>query len=326
MPAPQPTAERYPQIEPDDQGLLDVGDGNLVYWETCGNPDGKAALVLHGGPGSGCTPGLRRYFDPAVYRIVLFDQRGCGRSRPHASDPAVSLAANTTGHLIADIEALRAHLGIGRWLVFGSSWGTTLALAYAERHPGRVSELVLAAVVGTAVRREVEWITRDMQRHFPAEWARFAAGVPAAERDGSLAAAYSRLLNHRDEAVRVRAASDWCAWEDTHVSVDPRDRHNPRYDDPAFRMVFARMVTHYWSNDCFLEEGALLRDAGALAGIPGVLAHGRLDVSSPIDVPWQLAQVWPDSELVIIGDAAHTGSATMTGVIVAATDRFAADG
>jgi proline iminopeptidase len=270
MPGPQPAAGPYPQIEPDHHGLLGVGDGNLVYWETCGNPDGKAALVLHGGPGSGCTPGLRRYFDPAVYRIVLFDQRGCGRSRPHASDPAVSLAA--------------------------------------------------------AVRREVEWITRDMQRHFPAEWARFAAGVPAAERDGSLAAAYSRLLNHRDEAVRVRAASDWCAWEDTHVSVDPRDRHNPRYDDPAFRMVFARMVTHYWSNDCFLEEGALLRDAGALAGIPGVLAHGRLDVSSPIDVPWQLAQVWPDSELVIIGDAAHTGSATMTGVILAATDRFAADG
>jgi proline iminopeptidase len=316
--------ESYPPIEPYDQGMLDVGDGNLVYWETCGQPAGKPALVLHGGPGSGCTPGLRRDFDPAAYQIVLFDQRGCGRSRPHASDPDVSLAANTTGHLLADIELLRRHLGIERWLVFGISWGTTLALAYAQEHPGRVTELVLASVVGTAVRREVEWITRDMQRHFPAEWARFAAGVPGAERDGRLVEAYARRLSHPDGAVREQAARDWCDWEDTHVSVIAENRHNPRYDDPAFRMVFARLVTHYWSNDCFLPGGALLRDAGRLAGIPGVLVHGRLDVSSPIDVPWQLAQVWPDSELVLIDDAAHTGSVTMTEAIVAATDRFAA--
>jgi proline iminopeptidase len=160
-------------------------------------------------------------------------------------------------------------------------------------------------------------------RHFPEEWPRFRDGVPPAERDGNLAAAYARLLGHPDAAVREKAASDWCAWEDTHVSVFPEGRHDPRYDDPDFRMVFARMVTHYWSNDCFLEDGILLREAGKLAGIPGVMVHGRLDVSSPIDIPWQLARAWPGSELVLVGDAAHTGSATMSGIVLAATDRFA---
>lgn len=313
----------YPSIEPYDQGLLDVGDSNLVYWETCGDPDGKPAVVLHGGPGSGCTPGWRRDFDPAAYRIVLFDQRGCGRSRPHAGDPAVSLETNTTPHLLADIELLRERLGIERWLVYGASWGTVLGLAYAQRHPGRVSELVLAAL-GSPGRREIDWMTRDMRRHFPAEWARFRDGVPAAEREGRLVEAYDRLLNHQpDESVRAQAAGDWCAWEDTHVSLFPEGRHNSRYDDPAFRMVFARLVTHYWSHGCFLDEGVLLREAGRLAGIPGVMVHGRLDVSSPVDFPWQLAQAWPGSELVIVDDAAHTGSTAMNDAIVAATDRFA---
>ena len=314
----------YPEIEAYDHGLLEVGDGNLVYWETCGNPDGKPALVLHGGPGSGCRPSMRRYFDPAAYRVVLFDQRNCGRSQPNASDPAVSLAANTTAHLLADIELLRGHLGIERWLVRGVSWGTTLALAYAERYPEHVSELVLASVCGTYIRREVDWMTRDVRRHFPAEWARFRDGVPPAERDGRLVEAYARLLADPDKAVREQAARDWCAWEDTHVSPFPEGRHNPRYDDPAFRMTFARLVTHYWRNDCFLDDGVLLREAGRLAGIPGVMVHGRLDISGPLDVPWQLSQVWPDSELVLIGDAAHTGSDAMTEAVVAATDRFAA--
>ncbi len=165
-------------------GLIQVGDGNLVYWETCGNPEGKPAVVLHGGPGSGCTPGWRRYFDPDAYRIVLFDQRGCGRSTPHASDPAVDLTTNTTAHLIADIELLRRHLGVDR-LVFGGSWGSTLGLAYAQRHPERVSEIILFSVVTTR-RREVEWVTRDVGWLFPAQWARFRDGVPAADRDGSL--------------------------------------------------------------------------------------------------------------------------------------------
>lgn len=313
----------YPEIEPYDHGLLDVGDGNLVYWESCGNPAGKPALVLHGGPGSGCGPGWRRYFDPDVYRVVLFDQRGCGRSRPHVSDPAVDLSSNTTQHLLADIERLRQHLGIDRWLVFGGSWGSTLGLAYAERHPARVCEVVLFSVV-TTTRREVEWVTRDMGRLFPAEWARFRNGVPPAERDGSLVDAYARLLHDPDPTVREKAARDWCDWEDTHVSLWPGHRPDPRYADPVFRMGFARLVTHYWRHAAWLEDGILLREVGNLTGIPGVLVTGRLDVSGPPDIAWQLAQAWPGCELVLVGGAGHgSGDPGMTGALVAATNRFA---
>jgi proline iminopeptidase len=314
----------YPEIEPYDHGMLDVGDGNHVYWEVCGNPDGKPAVVLHGGPGSGCTPGWRRYFDPDAYRIVLFDQRGCGRSTPHASEPTVDLTTNTTDHLIADIECLRERLGIDRWLVFGGSWGSTLGLAYAERYPERVSEIVLFSVVAST-HRDVEWITRDMRRIFPAEWARLRDGVPVAERDGSLVAAYSRLLHDPDPAVRAKAAKDWCEWEDTHVSVRSDRRPDPRYTDPVFRLCFARLVTHYWRHAAWLEDGALLRDAGKLSGIPAVLVHGRLDVSSPPDFAWALAQEWPDAELVLIDDAAHGSSEPgMAETLLAAIDRFAA--
>ncbi|MDP8908489.1 MAG: alpha/beta fold hydrolase, partial [Chloroflexota bacterium] len=189
--------ERFPAIEPYDHGMLDVGDDNSIYWETCGNPAGQPAVVLHGGPGSGCSAGSRRLFNPATYRVVLFDQRGCGRSTPHASDPAVDLAINTTHHLIADIERLRRHLGIDRWLVFGGSWGSTLGLAYAEQHPMHVSAAILVSVV-TTTKREVEWVTRDMGRIFPEEWQRFRDAVPEAERDGSLVDAYSRLLEGFD--------------------------------------------------------------------------------------------------------------------------------
>src|SRR5439155_156462 len=214
----------YPAMEPFDQGMLDVGDGNRIYWEVCGNPQGKPAVVLHGGPGSGCTPGMRRFFDPAVYRIVLFDQRGCGRSIPHASDYAVDLASNATHHLIRDIERLREHLTIDRWLVFGGSWGSTLALAYGERFPERVSEMVVVSVVTTTY-REVHWVTRDV---------------------------------------------------------------------------------------------------GHLAGIPAVLIHGRIDLSSPIDIPWQLGQGWPGSQLVIVDNAGHgTGEPGVAAAVVSATDRFA---
>lgn len=314
---------RYPDIEPYDHGMLDVGDGNHVYWETCGNPDGKPAVVLHGGPGSGCTPGWRRYFDPGAYRVVLFDQRGCGRSTPHASDPAVDLATNTTHHLCVDIELLRRHLGIDRWLVFGGSWGSTLGLVYAETHVHCVSEMVLFSVV-TTTRREVEWVTRDMGRIFPAQWARFRDSVPQAERDRRLVDAYGRLLQDHDPAVRAKAAKDWCEWEDTHVAVHAGHQPDPRYEDPTFRMVFARLVTHYWRHAAWLDDGILLRDATKLAGIPGVLVHGRLDVSGPPDIAWHLAQAWPDAELVLVDDAGHGSSEPgMTEALVAATDRFA---
>jgi proline iminopeptidase len=313
-------------VEPHAHGTLDVGDGHRLSWEVCGNPEGKPAVVLHGGPGSGRTPGLRRFFDPGAYRIVLFDQRGCGRSTPHAGDPAVDLSTNATEHLLADIELLRRHLAVERWLVFGLSWGSTLGLAYAERHPERVSEVVLGAITTTS-EREVRWLTRDVGRLFPEQWARFREGVPAGERDGSLVEAYSRLLAHHDDAVRARAARDWCDWEDAHVRVRPDHGHDPRYDDPAFRMAFARLVTHYWRHAAWLEDGALLRDAGRLAAIPAVLVHGRLDVGSPLDVAWELSRAWPGSSLVVVDEAGHSArDPGMAEALVAATDRFAARG
>jgi proline iminopeptidase len=313
----------YGEIEPFEHGMLDVGDGHTLYWEVSGDPAGKPVVGLHGGPGSGMNRRWRRYFDPAAYRIVLFDQRGTGRSTPHASDPATDLATNTTPHLLADIEALREHLRIDRWQVFGGSWGSTLGLAYADAHPERISELILFSVVATT-HREVEWVTRDMGRVFPAEWAAFRDGVPPADRDGNLADAYARLLADPDPRVRDRAAGDWCAWEDTHVATAPGYRPDARFEDPAFRMVFARLVTHYWRHAAWLPDDILLRAADRLAGTPGVLVHGRLDVSGPADIAWRLAQAWPDATLVLIGDAGHgSGHVSMTDALVAATDRFA---
>jgi proline iminopeptidase len=312
----------YPTIEPYEHGLLDVGDANLVYWEVCGNPNGKPALVLHGGPGSGCTPRHRRYFDPDTYRIVLFDQRGCGRSTPHASDPTTDLSANTTPHLVRDIELLRRHLGIEQWLVWGNSWGTTLALAYAEQHPGRVSALVLVAV-GTTRPSEIDWLYHGVGRFLPEQWARFRAGVPEAERDGNLVDAYFRLLQRPDPTVRERAAQSWCEWEDAIVSPDQDTGPNPRYADPRFRMAFARIVTHYFAHDAWLEDGALIRHAERLRGIPGEIIHGRFDLGGPLVTAWELAQAWPDADLVVVSTAGHsTSDPGMTEAVIAATNRF----
>jgi proline iminopeptidase len=311
---------RYPEVEPFERGMLDVGDRQKVYWEVCGEPTAKPALVLHGGPGSGCTPGLRRYFDPAGYRIVLFDQRGAGRSVPHASDPTVDLSINTTHHLIADIERLREHLGVERWLVFGGSWGATLALAYAERYPQRVTAIVLASVTMTRP-ADIHWLYHGVGRFFPVEWARFRDGVPVGDREGDLVAAYYRLLNHPDPAVRDKAAQDWCDWEDAVVSLESDYQPNPRYDNRLFRMAFARIVTHYFHHRAWLEDGILLREAHRLAGIPGVLVHGRLDLGSPAVAAWELAQAWPEAELHLVGTG-HTGGDEMTDRVIAATDRF----
>ena len=222
-------ADKNLPAEPYASGGLDVGDGHTVYWETVGTPAGTPAVYLHGGPGSGSRPHARAYFDPARYRAVLFDQRGCGRSRPLASDPGADLSANTTGHLVADIERLRDHLGVDRWVVVGVSWGVTLALVYAQAHPRRVSAMVLGAITSGA-RHEIEWITRDMGRLFPAEWEAFTARVPPAERHGDLSAAYSRLLADPDAHIREAAARAWCAWEDTHVSLVPGWKPSPRYE------------------------------------------------------------------------------------------------
>ncbi len=313
----------FPPIEPYESGMLDVGDGHRVYWECCGNPDGQPAVYLHGGPGSGSTPSARRYFDPAVYRVVLFDQRGSGRSRPLACEPEADLSANTTAHLIADIEQLRQYHGADSWTVLGISWGTCLGLAYAQAHPQRVRALVLASV-GTNSRREVDWLTRDVGRIFPREWDRFAAAVPAALRDLPLVDAYATMLFDPDPAVREHAARQWCAWEDAHISLAPGHAPSQRYEDPQFRLRFARLVTHYWRNLAFLEDGQLLRDAPLLDGIPGVLVHGRYDVSSPLDIAWRLSRSWTTSQLHVIDDSGHGGNDRFTAVMTGALGRFAA--
>ncbi|MDQ2682527.1 MAG: prolyl aminopeptidase [Chloroflexota bacterium] len=313
----------YPPSEPHSTGFLDVGDGNSVYWEESGNPQGKPAVALHGGPGSGSSPFWRRLFDPARYRIVTFDQRGSGRSTPSAADYATDLGVNTTHHLIADIERLREHLDIERWLVLGGSWGCTLALAYAQRFPERVTEIVLFAVTNTS-RREVDWITRQMGRLFPEEWAAFRDGVPESERDGDLSAAYARLLASPDPAVRAKAAADWCDWEDVHMSLAAGNDHYLGRSEPAFQYQFARLVTHYWREAAWLDEGELVRNAHRLTGIPGFMVDGRLDVSGPPDIAWHLAQGWPDAERLVVDGAGHGHG--VEGYVVAATDRFAARG
>ncbi|MFE1312804.1 prolyl aminopeptidase [Streptomyces sp. NPDC058755] len=303
--------------------MLDVGDHNLVYWETCGNPEGKPAVVLHGGPGSGCGPYPRRLFDPAAYRIVLLDQRGSGRSTPHASSYGTDMSVNTTAHVKADLELLRQHLGIERRLVWGVSWGSVLALRYAQTHPESVSELVLTGVA-TGSNAEVELLTRGLGRIFPEAFDRFLAELPPAGRDGDLAAAYSRLLESPDPAVRERAARAWTDWETATVPAPPRSV--ARFEDPVYRMGFARTVTHYWGNDHFLGEegdgGVVLRHAHLLAGIPGTLVQGSLDFGNLLGIVWRLRQAWPGSELVTVDDAGHTtGAPGVAEALVAATDK-----
>ena len=305
-------------------GWLPVGDGHEIYWETVGDPDGSSVVLVHGGPGSGSGVASRGWFDPAVHRAVLFDQRGCGRSRPLADSAAADLRTNTTDHLIADIERLRTHLDVDRWMVVGLSWGVALGLAYAQRHPERVSRMVLAAV--TAGRRlETEWITRGMRRVFPREWEQFASLVPEAERGDDLAAAYARLLANPDPVATDRAALAWCRWEDTHVSLTTAAVPDLQLMPARERQVFARLVTHYWSNGCFLDDSPILANMDAIERIPAVLIHGRSDVSSPLDTAWDLHRRWPASELVVLDDTGHGGGA-MFDELVRAINRRSAGG
>ena len=300
----------FPPIEPFDSGMLDVGGGQRVHWEQCGNPEGVPALYLHGGPGSGCSPGQRRWFDPDRYRAVLFDQRGCGRSRP-----GIDLSTNTTDNLIGDIERLREALGVDRWVVLGLSWGTTLGLAYAQAHPKKVAGLVLGLVTTTS-QREVEWITEGVGRLFPAEWDRFAGLVSDRGPGQRVVDAYAERLADPDPAVHGLAAVEWCRWEDTHVSLTPGHRPDPRYEDPAFRLRFARLVTHYWSHHAFLSDDQLIREASRLDGIPGVMLHGRYDVSSPLETAWRLARGWSTGELRVLEDAGHGGGDSLVESVI----------
>lgn len=316
-------------IEPHQTGMLDVGDGNRVYWEVCGNPKGKPALVVHGGPGSGCRPSARQHFDPELYRVVLFDQRGCGRSTPSAADPATDLRHNTTHHLIADMEQLRRHLGIDSWLLCGGSWGSTLILAYAERYPERVSEIVIQAVTMTR-RSELDWLYHGASSFFPEAWERFRAGSGlGADRTAEpldvleLLSAYARSTSDPDRSVRERATADWCAWEDAVLSHESGGAA-PYGDRPSTaRLELVRICAHYFSRAAWLEEGELLREAKALRGIPGVLVQGRLDFGGPPRTAWQLSRAWPDAELQIVESAGHLATGAARGHFRAALDRFA---
>ena len=317
------SVDLYPPIEPYDGGMLDVGEGNLIAWEVSGAPDGKPAVVLHGGPGQGCAPNMRRAFDPRRYRIILFDQRGCGRSTPHASDLATEMRFNTTEHLISDMEALRAHLGVERWLLAGGSWGSTLALAYALRFPARVSEIVLNGVT-TSRRSEASWLYGGVARFFPEAWGRFRGHVPEG-RDDDVVAAYADRMDDPDPDVRLAAARAWCAWEDAVLSLEPRDAGSLLANlPPADMLAFVRICAHYVRHDAWLEEGALIREARRLAGIPGVLIHGRRDLSCPVETACALAAAWPGAELVIVEDAGHLATPSKRAALLDALDAFAA--
>lgn len=313
----------YPPIEPHQRGMLDVGAGQSVYWEISGNPEGKPAVFLHGGPGGGTAPFHRQFFDPEQYRIVLFDQRGCGRSTPHIADGA-DLSLNTTDHLIADIEQLREALGIEQWLVFGGSWGSTLALAYAQRYPQRVTELVLRGIF-LLRRKEIDWYYNGAAGYvYPDEWEKFLVPVPEAERDGDLVEAYHRLLHSPDEEIATAAAVAWSTWEGATSSLLPQPDRVAETGEPLFALAFARIENHYFRHGGFLDEGQLLRDIDKIAGIPAVIVQGRHDIVCPAVSAWELHRAWPGSVLHIVDDAGHAANEPgITHHLVEATDGFA---
>lgn len=309
----------YPPIEPYATGMLDTGDGHQVYYERVGTPGGKPAVFLHGGPGGGCSPEHRRLFDPALYDVLLFDQRGCGRSAPHAS-----LENNTTWHLVADIERLRDLVGASQWLVFGGSWGSTLALAYAETHPERVSELVLRGIY-TCTKPELDWFYQfGVSQMFPDKWERFVALIPEAER-GDMLAAYHRRLTGADPELQVAAARAWSLYEGEVITLLPEPRLTAQHDDGHFALAFARIETHYFVHGCWLEPDHLLRDAPRLADIPGTILHGRYDMPCPAHYAWALHQALPQMDFHLVEGAGHAYSEPgILSRLIEATDRYAA--
>ena len=314
----------YPAIEPYDTGMLDVGDDQLIYWEVSGNPDGKPAVFLHGGPGGESTPLHRRLFDPAKYRIVLLDQRGSGRSLPHASSPDADLSTNTTWHLVGDLERLREHLGIDRWLVLGGSWGSALALAYAETHPTSVTELVLRGIF-TLRKSELDWFYEGQGANqlFPDLWESFLEPIPVAER-GNLIDAYRRRLNDPDPAVHEPAAVAWSTWEASTITLLSRPDVVATFAAPRYAVAFARIENHYFVHHGFFDEGQLIRDAHLLAGIPAVIVQGRYDICTPPITAWDLHRAWPEADFVMVPDAGHSyDEPGILTALIEATDRFA---
>ena len=309
----------YPPIEPYETGMLDVGDGHCVYYERVGTPGGKPAVFLHGGPGGGISPGHRQLFDPARYDVLLFDQRGCGRSTPHAG-----LEANTTWHLVDDIERLRKIAGVESWLVFGGSWGSTLALAYAQKHPDRVSALVLRGIY-TVTEAELRWYYQfGVSEMFPDKWEHFQAPIPEAER-GDMIAAYHRLLTGDDRARQIEAAKAWSLWEGETITLLPDPAFSAAHGEDHFALAFARLENHYFTHRCWLEEGQLLRDANLLRGIPGTIVHGRYDMPCPARFAWALHKAWPEADFHLIEGAGHAyNEPGILDRLIRATDGFAA--
>ncbi|MEO6359093.1 MAG: prolyl aminopeptidase [Sphingomicrobium sp.] len=309
----------YPAIEPYKSGRLDVGDGHELYWERCGTPGAKPAVFLHGGPGAGCGPAHRRQFNPAKYDVLLFDQRGCGRSTPHAS-----LEANTTWHLVADIERLRTMIGVEKWLVFGGSWGSTLSLAYAQTHPDRVTELILRGIF-LFDQYELDWLYKDggAAALYPDKWEEFLEPIPVDLRY-DLVAAYRELLTGEDSDLQLRAAKAWSKWEAETVTMLPHPEVVEDFSKPEKAIAIARIENHYMINKGWLEEGQLLRGAGKLHGIPGVIVQGRHDCCTPPKAAWALHKAWPEAHLNIVPDGGHLFSepGVLDG-LVRATDRFA---
>jgi len=308
----------YPEIEPFETGMLDVGDGHTIYWERVGTRGAKPAVFLHGGPGGGVSPRQRRQFDPNLYDVVLFDQRGCGRSTPYAS-----LEANTTWHLVADIERLREMCGFDKWLVFGGSWGSTLALAYAETHLDRVSELVVRGIY-TLTRAELEWYYQfGVSEMFPDKWERFQAPVPEAER-GDMMGAYRKILTGSDRQKQSEAAIAWSSWEGQTITLLPEPETSDRFAEADYALAFARIENHYFVHGGWFEEGQLLRDAEKLKDIPGVIVHGRYDMPCPAKYAWALHKAWPRAEFFLVEGAGH--AFTEPGILdrlIYATDKFA---
>jgi proline iminopeptidase len=307
----------YPPIEPYRFGHVDVGDGHRLYWEQCGNPDGKPAVFLHGGPGAGCSPDHRRLFDPERYNVMLFDQRGCGRSTPHAA-----LEANTTWDLVADIEKLREMAGVDRWQVFGGSWGSTLALAYAETHPDRASELILRGIFMMR-QSELDWFYQaGASAIFPDKWEAFLAPIPEGER-GDLVAAYHRRLTSEDPEVRLEAAKAWSGWEGATITLLPDPKLLDEHMSDEFAIAIARIENHYMVHRGWMEEGELLRGIDRIRHIPGVIVQGRYDACTPPTSAWDLHRAWPEAELHIIPDAGHAyNQPGILDRLIRATDQF----
>jgi len=308
----------YPETEPFETGFLDVGDGHTIYWERVGTRGAKPAVFLHGGPGGASSPTQRRLFDPALYDLILFDQRGCGKSTPHAG-----LEANTTWHLVADIERLRQMIGVEQWLVFGGSWGSTLALAYAETHPDRVSELVLRGIY-TLTKAELSWYYQfGVSEMFPDKWERFVAPIPESERHDMMGA-YRRYLTGDDAKKQLECAIAWSTWEGETITLLPNPDYAAHFGEDDFAIAFARIENHFFVHAGWLEEGQLLRDADKLGDIPGVIIHGRYDMPCPAKYAWALAKAWPKADFHLIEGAGHAFlEPGILDQLIRATDRYA---